>query len=132
MSSDQSKKPAFPDTKPTTASSETAQVPDTAPTTPSNSAPFPDTKPATKSDAPKVTASSPKAHTPAKTSAQAIKPDQVYPPLQRNARPYTGQKLALLIDGKKVPIQHNVDLAVVGGRVLDHAPWTGWPIVELS
>jgi hypothetical protein len=137
MSSDSSKKAGFPETEPTATTSAESRVPDTTPEP--NHAPFPETKPAATSSISKVPA-------PSAARSASIKPDRVDPPLQRNARPYSGQRLGVKHEKGIDPIEGKfINLALVDlkwvkdhlepwekTRVLDHAPWTGLPIVELS
>ena len=126
--SDQNDNAAFPETVPT-KSGTSSQVPDTKPAEARSMAPTPDTKPA-----PVV-----------KRQDTRLTPEVLAPP-PRNARPYNGQKLGVKHDKGVDNIPANlltlalVDLDVVDGvltpgartRVLDRAPWTGWPIVELT
>jgi hypothetical protein len=73
-------------------------------------------------------------------------PIRLLPPVNRNARPYSGQRIGVKHGSNIDPIPANlvnlvlVDLEFSNGvlspgpktRVLDVAPWSGLPIVELS
>ena len=132
---------AFPETLPTTPGA--GSVPDTKPSSSKASAPTPDTQPSKKSDS--APTPNTKAATPTRRPDVRLKPDVLAAP-PRNARPYNGQKLGLKLDkGVEVIPEELLNLALVGldtvdgvltpgggTRVLDRAPWTGWPIVELN
>ena len=132
---------AFPETLPTTPGA--SSVPDTKPSSSKASAPTPDTQPSKKTDS--APTPNTKAATPTRLPDVRLKPE-VLPAPPRNARPYNGQKLGLKHDNGVDVIPEEllnlalVDLASVDGvltpwektRVLDRAPWTGWPIVELN
>lgn len=131
----------FPETLPATPGA--GSVPDTKPSSSRASAPTPDTKPSKKSDS--APTPDTKAVTPTRRPDVRHKPDVLAAP-PRNARPYNGQKLGLKHDnGVDIIPEELLNLALVGldtvdgvltpgggTRVLDHAPWTGWPIVELN
>ena len=132
---------AFPETLPATRGA--GSVPDTKPSSSRASASTPDTKPSKRPDS--TSTADTKAVTLTRQPDVRLKPE-VLPAPPRNARPYNGQKLGLKHDNGVDVIPEEllnlalVDLASVDGvltpwektRVLDRAPWTGWPIVELN